>query len=714
MKREDEMKAMKSRIWALVAVLFLVATVSFADGPGTAKKDKEKADAAKAATSSATASSTSESSSTSAATGTATIAAVPAPAPAPTGVGGLWSGPTNDDKPAMLPMAAFGGGLGLFTVQTGDTLPKGAWAFEGGVNKYSRAPGSVTLLDIGWSISTGLTDRITLYAQFDPEVHAHVGIPSQLSLNSPFTNPVYPGTIYRSIFPFPGTRPAYVEGDPFISGNGGGVGSVTVGAQIGILSELRGDKVSLDIDNEFFIPTQTGLASLLNNEVQTGALDYQVGVNLSKHFFGNNFQATSSFGYRFTQDPTFMVGSFQGNPGTLYPVKVGLADEIHLGAGFVLFPERRIQFMNEYTGTIYEGAATPDVTFGPRDPVDGIWGVRLYPTRWLAFDVGYTYSLNLSQVNDRNGFVVKVGSVYWPEKPKAPDNVGATCSLDKSTVVEGSGDMVEASVNGTDTYNHPLNYMWTATGGSISGTGPMTRWNSAGAAPGTYTITAHVDDGHGNTASCSSDVNVSAKPIPPPTMTCSAAPSSVLVGERAKVTAVVNDQSGTPLDYKWQSNGGQVIGTGDSVDLDTTGLAPGSYTVTGRVENGKGGAADCTANVPVNAPPAQPTPSVVGQCAFKENSARVDNVCKRILDDMAVRLQNDPQAKAVVVGVADPKERKADKLSQARADNAKKYLAEKKGVADSRIETRTQPGQEGAGKDNRRVDAVFVPAGASY
>jgi outer membrane protein OmpA-like peptidoglycan-associated protein len=718
------MNVKNSRIWALAAILFLAATVTFADGP--AKKDDKSKDATtKTATTSDTATtstsatstpSTSESSSTPAATVAATTAAAPAAALAPTGfgVGGIWVGPTQDDTPAMIPMAAYGGGLGLFTVQTGDTLPRGAWAFSGGVNKSSDAPGSVTILDVGWSVSTGLTDRITLYAQWDPEEHAHVGIPSQLSFNSPFTNPVFAGSIYRSVFPLAGARPAYVESNPFISGNGGGVGAITLGQQFGLLSELRGNKVSVNVTNEIFVPTRTSLSNLINNEVQTGALADQINLNISKHFFGKNLQATSSFGYRFTQDPTFSVASYSGTPGVLFPVKAGLADQVNLGAGFVLFPEKRIQFMTEYTSTIYTGASTPNTTFGARDPVYGVWGLRLYATKWLAFDAGYRYALNLAQVNDRNGFVLKVGAVYWPEKPKAPDNVGAACSLDKSTVVEGSGDTVTATVNGTDTYNHPLNYMWTATGGTISGTGSTTRWDSASAAPGSYTITAHVDDGHGNTASCSSDVSVTAKPIPAPTMSCSANPSSVLVGERAKVTAMVNDQSGTPLNYTWQANAGQVVGSGESVDLDTTGLAAGTYTVTGRVENGKGGAADCSANVTVNAPMAPPQPVVVGQCVFKANSARVDNVCQRLLDTLALDLQNDPQAKGVVVGIADPKEKKSDKLAQDRADNAKKYLSAKKGVADSRIETRTKAGQDGGGDANRAVIVVNVPAGASY
>ena len=75
--------------------------------------------------------------------------------------------------------------------------------------------------------------------------------------------------------------------------------------------------------------------------------------------------------------------------------------------------------MTEYTGVIFTGVrglSTPNTTFGARDPVDGVWGFRLYMMKNIAVDLGYRYMLNLKGLNDRNGFVVKVGAAYWPEK----------------------------------------------------------------------------------------------------------------------------------------------------------------------------------------------------------------------------------------------------------------------------------------------------------
>jgi hypothetical protein len=60
------------------------------------------------------------------------------------------------------------------------------------------------------------------------------------------------------------------------------------------------------------------------------------------------------------------------------------------------------------------GGATPNMTFGARDPVDGIWGVRVYIFPVTAIDIGYRYMLNLANATDRNGFVIKLGFSSWP------------------------------------------------------------------------------------------------------------------------------------------------------------------------------------------------------------------------------------------------------------------------------------------------------------
>jgi flagellar motor protein MotB len=674
---------------------------------------------ATAATDSATASVTSNQAATpESSSAAATVpAATPAPAPPPklnsgAGQSKAAMADENSELPNFTPMPALDGNPGLFTLETGETLPKHGWSLGIGLSKFSRMPGDITSMQLVPSVGYGVTNWFSIFYQINARDTIHVGEPSLLSL-APVNaaNPQYQNTIYNSIIPSTGFPPAYVEDAPFASHNGTGAGEMDLGFKIGLLSERRGKPISLSIRNDFYLPTKTGLVDLLANQVQYGRFNYGIGLEASKTFFHGGITATANWSYRFMRDSSYtaLVG---GVPET---VVLKLADQIQVGAGLLIFPTKRFQIMTEYDGTIYVGNGIQNTTFGARDPVDNIIGFRLYAWKWSAIDMGYRYSLDLTNHRDRNGFVIKVGVAHWPSKPLPPDVVTALCAVDKAAIREGSEDYITAKVSATDANGLPLTYQWTATGGAIDGSGPYVRWNSAGVAAGSYVLTSRVDNGAGKTASCTANLTVQPKPAPPaPTMTCTADRSTVLAGERAEITANVNDASGTAIRFTWQANAGQIIGAGSIVQFDTSGLAPGIYTVTGRAENELRGACDCTAAVTVQAPPAAPQASKVGACDFAPGSAGADNVCKRNLDDVAVRLQSDPRSKVVLVGYADPAEAGAAKLAGARAASGQKYLQDKKGVDASRVEVRTPAGQAGAGQENRRVDIVFVPDGASY
>lgn len=599
---------------------------------------------------------------------------------------------SSEETPKWIPMAATSGGLGLFTLDSGDTITRHGMAFEIDANKFSRNPGSITVLESGWSVGYGITDKLTALFQWNVHNHVHVDNPAELSLDSG-TGGQFGNTIYNSIVP-EGT-PAYVEDYPFAYANDGGVGDIDIGAKYGLLSEKRGDRLSLALRGDVFVPTKTSIPDLLVNQSQSGALDFQFGVGTSKSVLGDDLVLTGDLGYRVTRDPG---PEFNNSPA------LTRADQINAGFGFLMFPQSRVQIMSEYTSTVFVGAHTPNTTFGARDPIDTVWGVRIYVSQMAAIDIGYRYMLNLGDVLDRNGFVVKLGGTYWPEEIKPLPQVSVQLTVQPTEVQEGSNAQVTATTQTTDSQNYPLTYSWTADAGNIIGTGPNVRWDSTGVKAGTYTLNATAEDTHGGTATAAAQITVTPKPIPPPTMNCSVDRSSVMAGEKVSVTASVNDLSNTPLTYQWLTNGGQILGTGGTVQLDTTGLAPGNYTVTGRVQDAKGGAAACTASVTIQTPPPPPQASKINECSFRLRSARVDNVCKRILDDVAVRMQNDPKARVVIIGYATPRrghaQRLADQLTKDRAESAKKYLAEKKGVDAARIETRSGAG---AGKACRRI-----------
>jgi hypothetical protein len=418
--------------------------------------------------------------------------AMPDPAPA--------KSTSADIHAEWAPMPAWSGNPGMFTVETGESLPRGGFAFTAGANKFSRDPGNITVINYGWSFAAGLSNHFSVFVNFDAYNHVHVGRPDLLSLSSnTIGNPQFGNTIYRTIVPLPGAAPAYVEDFPFAAQSGGGVGEVDLGFKINLASERRGAPVSFSIKNDFYVPTQTGLGDLISNGSQNGRFNYGVGVELSKSIFHGGIVAALNGEYRLTLDPSFTVSGVSEN--------VQLADQVNLGAGFLFFPQKRFQVISEYNATIFTGTRTQNTTFGPRDPVDQVSGIRIYLWRNFALDVAYRYVVNLTNHKDRNGFVLKFDSARWPGQESAPratsDVITATCSVDKSSLRGGSGDRAIASVMAKDTLNLPLNYSWTATAGKLEQSGPSARWDATGLAPGTYTLSARVDAGpRGVPATC--------------------------------------------------------------------------------------------------------------------------------------------------------------------------------------------------------------------
>jgi hypothetical protein len=432
-------------------------------------------------------------------TATGPTIAVPVPPP---------SGSADSDTPNWTPMPALDGNPGLFTLETGDIIPKHGFSVGVGLNKLSRMPGNITSLQLIPSTGFGVTNWLSVFFNIDAQDHLHVGNPSQLSLSSVNAgNPQYLNTIYNSVLPSTGFPPAYVEDAPFASHNGTGVGEVDLGFKIGLLSERRGKPLSLSIRNDFYLPTKTGLSDLLANQVQYGKFNYGIGVEASKTILHHSMTATANWAYRFTRNSSY-TATIGGVPET---VILRLANQMQVGAGFLIFPDKRFQIISEYSSTIYVGGGIQNTTFGPRDPVDNVTGFRLYAWKWAAMTAGYRYSLDLTSHRDRNGFVIQVGAAHWPEKPLPPDTVTASCAVDKSALTQDSGGYVVATARASDANGRPLTYMWTASGGVIKGAGPYVRWDSTGVSAGTYTLTARVDNGTGQSSSCSVSVTVQPK-----------------------------------------------------------------------------------------------------------------------------------------------------------------------------------------------------------
>ncbi|MCU1321439.1 MAG: hypothetical protein JWM43_1088 [Acidobacteriaceae bacterium] len=319
---------------------------------------------------------------------------------------------------------------------------------------------------------------------------------------------------------------------------------------------------------------------------------------------------------------------------------------------------------------------------------------------------------NLSGVELSTGIVTHFGHVI------PPPPVTYSCAVSPATAFPGD----PITVTGTALNLNPkktATYTWTADGGTVAGTSSTANIDTKSAAPGSYTAKGHVSEGTkpGQMADCSAPYTV--KAFEPPTISCSANPSSVNPGDSATITANGVSPQNRPLTYSYSASSGSVSGNAATATLSTAGAAPGSITVTCNVVDDKGQSASSTTTVTVIAPPPPPAPKTSNLCSLNferdaRRPVRVDNEAKACLDDVALNLQRSSDAKLALVGSSDAKEKtpkskraKVADIAGERAVNAKAYLVTDKGIDASRVSVYS------GSTDGKTVTTTLIPAGAT-
>ncbi len=327
--------------------------------------------------------------------------------------------------------------------------------------------------------------------------------------------------------------------------------------------------------------------------------------------------------------------------------------------------------------------------------------------------VTYGGRANIDAARLSAGLVYHVGSIYTPP-------VTLACSVSgPSTVFPGE----PISLVATPTNLNPKKkaaYTWSGDG--VTGMDGNGKVATANLAPGTYTAKASVSEGSkpGQSADCSAQYTI--KQFEPPTVSCSANPTSIQTDGTSTITATGVSPQNRPLTYSYTASAGTVSGSGSSATYSAAGAPSGSSTITCTVTDDKGQTATANTSVNIEAPVVA-APKISSLCSLsfdkdKKRPTRVDNEAKACLDDIALTLQQQSDAKAAIVGnsTADekmpPKHMKkhatmVDDAAQ-RAVNAKDYLVTEKGIDASRISTYT-------GSDSSQTAQDYlIPAGANF
>jgi outer membrane protein OmpA-like peptidoglycan-associated protein len=661
--------------------------------------------------------------------------------------------------------ATFDGTEGLFKTWDADTLRQGETNWTFGYDQFNRDPGQLKIGRAPAGVAIGIFDRFEFFESMDVQRHItakNIDIYRRL--------PGQPVTVATT----PAGIQYFTQAAPFIDvPKATGRSDVHLGLKFNILSEQRGEPVSIGLAGFGTLPGQRGSTGL-SRGLSSGA--YQGG-----------------FAFLLSKTAAQYV-RFHLNLGSNFYSGVEISDvELQnefIYRGGIEFPAYKpYRFIAELNGTNYFG---DDMTgLNPKHPVDLILGMRVYPAVWLSLGAGYQASFN--HVNDNpqtgalgastNGFVVQ--GTLGTRRNDAPT---ASCAAAKTTILQADTTTIRA--NAVDPDGDTLTYSWNATGGKVSGTDDTATFDATDTAPGKYTVTATVRD-KTHEASCSSDITVLKRNYPPtatvepstfditqpesvdlrciakdanndpltyawsvdgqnlaaagpqitfgsegrkpgnykvtctvsdgeatatasstgtvrervipnqpPAIECLTTTMDVASGTSIELRARASDPDGDKLSYTWSGPEGAVSGTGEVATFNAAGIKAGSYTVTVTVDDGRGGKASCSMTVNVS----ERLSVTKEKCGyFAPGGTRVDNCAKAILDDLAVRMKNDPKLRANVIGYTDGSsyERSRKTLGERRAKAVAAYL-QKQGVEESRM-TITNGGANDPVGDNKKA-----------
>jgi outer membrane protein OmpA-like peptidoglycan-associated protein len=362
-------------------------------------------------------------------------------------------------------------------------------------------------------------------------------------------------------------------------------------------------------------------------------------------------------------------------------------------------------------------------TWGPGLTVGG--GMD-YETPWLnhhlairVFQADYEYMhvdfgpipyggrANINAARLSGGFVIHAGSIA------PPPPVTLACSASPESIYPGDPVTVTATAGGLNPKYNVI-YGWSGTG--VTGNGTTATVATGSLAAGQYTIQATVKEGKPSqeglkpweTATCTAGFTV--KAFEPPTINCSADPSTINPGDKSTITAVGMSPQNRPLTYSYSATAGSISGAGTTATFDSTGAEPGAVTVTCNDSDDKGQSATANTLVTIAAPPPPPGPPPeqvrlearlsLHSVFFPTDLPRAEHpegglvasqqgTLSTLATDFKNYLAFKPDAHLILTGHTDVRASVEynQSLSERRVNRAKQFLVAQ-GVPEASIETR--------------------------
>lgn len=477
-------------------------------------------------------------------------------------------------------------------------------------------------------------------------------------------------------------------------------------------------------------PDRNAVLPVSYHHVTVGG-DFSYAYFLGRHLGIQGEVAEHEWGEQ-NNNPTGMDGTHGNNDGFTT-----------LAAGIVLRDVRGpwTPFVHVLGGAaLVDGPAHNDFTWGPTITSGGgldyntplfhhHLAVRLFQVDYEYMHVDY--GANVGGSVPINAVRLSAGFVF-PPTPNPPIPVNIECSASPASIFPGDPVTVTALAGNLDSR---LNSIYSWSGAGVTGDGRTATVATASLAPGTHTVTCGVKEGKAGKEglrpwqSADASATFTVKAFEPPTISCSANPSTIKPGEPSTVTAQGVSPQNRPLSYTYSSTAGSISGNGPTATFSSVGAPTGGVGITCTVTDDKGQSAAAATAVTITAPYVPPVPHTQSLCSIgfatdKQRPTRVDNEAKACLDEVALDLQKQSDAKVVVVGAANAKEKskiakeqqaalknkhvKVENFAAQRAINTKDYLVTEKGIDASRVIVAT------SAADDQKVEDYLVPAGASF
>jgi LmbE family N-acetylglucosaminyl deacetylase len=183
-----------------------------------------------------------------------------------------------------------------------------------------------------------------------------------------------------------------------------------------------------------------------------------------------------------------------------------------------------------------------------------------FPTKLISW-VRYTANnvVGVAGLSEFEVFVVSEPGNTAPQIVLGPTATPATITdLETSNL----------STTVTDADGDSLTYYWSATGGTVTGTGASVVFTPPQVtAAAVYRVDVLVIDGRGGAVTGSVDVTVNPRPNSNPLITAgpTATPATISDIETTNLSVSATDADGDPLNYGWLVTGGTITGTGSAV-----------------------------------------------------------------------------------------------------------------------------------------------------